>query len=157
MPYSSFPTLSTTGLVLLRGKKEPQIAREWPLIGHLHLFTGSLLPHISLRALVEKYGPVYTIRIRVHLALVMSSWELAKELFTTNDVATCSHAKFIGANHLAYNYAMLGFSPYGHFWRNMRKITALELLSNHQLKFVRTYVFHMLGTYVTILCNWLIL
>ena len=22
---------------------------------------------------------------------------------------------------------------------------------------VRTYVFHMLGTYVTILCNWLIL
>ena len=25
------------------------------------------------------------------------------------------------------------------------------------IRFVRTYVFHMLGSYVTILCNWLIL
>ena len=27
----------------------------------------------------------------------------------------------------------------------------------HLIKFVRTYVIHLLGTYVTILCNWLIL
>lgn len=95
------------------------------------------LPHISLGALAEKYGPVYTIRIGVHPALVVSSWEIAKECFTTNDVATCSRPKFIGANHLSYNYAMFGFSPYGPFWRDMRKIIALELLSNRRLELLK--------------------
>ncbi|KAK4599593.1 hypothetical protein RGQ29_009581 [Quercus rubra] len=118
-------------------EKAPEAAGGWPLIGHLHLFTGSQLPHISLGALAEKYGPVYTIRIGVHPALVVSSWEIAKECFTTNDVATCSRPKFIGANHLSYNYAMFGFSPYGPFWRDVRKIVALELLSNRRLELLK--------------------
>ena len=40
--------------------------------------------------------------------------------------------------------------------------TRISTLSSHRIHqaltafFVRTYVFHMLGSYVTILCNWLI-
>ena len=33
----------------------------------------------------------------------------------------------------------------------------LKPFSNYINYFVRTYVIHLLGTYVTILCNWLIL
>uniref|UniRef100_A0A2N9IFN5 Cytochrome P450 n=1 Tax=Fagus sylvatica TaxID=28930 RepID=A0A2N9IFN5_FAGSY len=118
-------------------QKAPEAAGGWPLIGHLRLFTGSQLPHISLGDLAEKYGPAFTIRIGVHPALVISSWEMAKECFTTNDVAACSRPKFIAAKHFSYDYAMFGFSPYGPFWREIRKIIALELLSNHQLELLK--------------------
>ncbi|KAK7839933.1 putative leucine-rich repeat receptor-like protein kinase, partial [Quercus suber] len=37
---------------------------------------------------------------------------------------------------------------------NLEKLTLLHICNN---QLVRTYVFHLLGTYVTILCNWLIL
>ena len=39
------------------------------------------------------------------------------------------------------------------FWRNFRERNPSQTLESY----IRTYVFHMLGSYVTILCNWLIL
>jgi cytochrome P450 len=121
-----------------KGKRAPEAAGGWPLIGHLRLLGGSHeLPHITLGALAEKYGPAFTIRIGVHPALVISSWELAKECFTTNDVALCSRPNLVGSKHLGYNYAMFGFCPSGSYWREMRKITTSELLSNRRLELLK--------------------
>lgn len=118
-------------------KTAPEAAGGWPLIGHLLLLGGSQLPHITLGSLAEKYGPIFTIRIGAHPAVVISSLELAKECFTTQDVALCSRPQFIAADHLSYNYVMFGFSPYGPFWREMRKIISLELLSNRRLELLK--------------------
>jgi cytochrome P450 len=120
-----------------KGKRAPEAAGGWPLIGHLRLLAGSQLPHITLGALAEKYGPAFTIRIGVHPALVISSWELAKECFTNNDVALSSRPKLVGSKHLGYNYVMFGLSPYGPYWREMRKITNMELLSNRRLELLK--------------------
>ncbi|KAF3446243.1 hypothetical protein FNV43_RR11422 [Rhamnella rubrinervis] len=124
--------------------KPPEAEGGWPLFGHLHLFGGSSsqLPHISLGALADKYGPVFTIQIGVHPTLVINNWEVAKECYTTYDVAVSSRPKSIAAQILGCNYANFGFSPYGPFWRKMRKLTASELLSNSRLqmlKHVRAY------------------
>jgi hypothetical protein len=44
-----------------KGKRAPEAAGGWPLIGHLRLLGGSHeLPHITLGALAEKYGPAFT-------------------------------------------------------------------------------------------------
>lgn len=120
-----------------KAKRAPEAAGGWPLIGHLRLLGGSELPHITLGALAEKYGPAFTIRIGVHPALVISSWELAKECYTTNDVVLCSRPNLVGSKHLGYNYAMFGFCPYGSYWREMRKITVSELLSNRRLELLK--------------------
>jgi cytochrome P450 len=121
-----------------KGKRAPEAAGGWPLIGHLRLLGGSdQLPHIALGALAEKYGPAFTIRIGVHPALVISSWELAKECFTTNDVALSSRPKLAGTKHLGYNHVMFGFCPYSSYWREMRKITCSELLSNRRLELLK--------------------
>jgi hypothetical protein len=53
---------------------------------------------------------------------------------TTNDAAVSSRPKLAAVEHLGYNYAMFGFAPYGPYWRELRKIVTLELLSNRRLE-----------------------
>ncbi|PON99151.1 Cytochrome P450, E-class, group I [Trema orientale] len=121
-----------------RVSKPPEAAGGWPIIGHLHLLGGShQLPHITLANLADKYGPAFTIRVGIHPTLVISSRELAKECFTTNDLAVSTRPKLIGAEVLGWNYLSLGFAPYGPYWRELRKITASELLSNIRLEQLR--------------------
>ncbi|KAB2030101.1 hypothetical protein ERO13_D05G201266v2 [Gossypium hirsutum] len=115
------------------GKAAPVAAGAWPIIGYLPLLGGPKAPHETLGDLGEKYGPAYMIRIGVHPALVVNSSDVAKEIFTTNDLHVSSRSEFAAAKHLGYNYAMFGFSPYGQYWREMRKITMVEVLSNHRI------------------------
>ncbi|XP_020236807.1 cytochrome P450 CYP82D47 [Cajanus cajan] len=119
-------------------RKPPAAGGGWPLIGHLHLLGGSGEPPCeALGALADKYGPIFSIRVGVHPAVVVSSWELAKECFTTHDVVISSRPKFTAAKILGYDYANFGFSPYGKFWREMRKLTASELLSATRFELLR--------------------
>ncbi|KAM3688755.1 hypothetical protein ACJW31_10G174900 [Castanea mollissima] len=112
----------------------PDVDGAWPLIGHLHLLGGLQPPHITLGNMADKYGPIFTIWLGVHRTLVVSSWEIAKECFTTNDKVFANRPKGLAPEVLGYNYAMIGFSPYGPFWRQVRKIATLEVLSNHRLE-----------------------
>ncbi|KAG5543328.1 hypothetical protein RHGRI_016157 [Rhododendron griersonianum] len=110
----------------------PEAGGGWPLIGHLPLLRG----HMGglLGALADKHGPIFTIRLGVHRALVVSKPEIAKECLSgLNDNAFPNRPKSIAIDHLSYNYANFALSPYGPYWREMRKITVLELLSNHRL------------------------
>ncbi|KAL5979338.1 hypothetical protein ACLOJK_019236 [Asimina triloba] len=84
-------------------------------------------------SLADKYGPALLIRLGARPALVISSWELTKECFTTNDKVLAGRPKFEVCTQMAFNNAALGFAPYGAYWRDMRKITVLELLSTRQL------------------------
>ncbi|XP_068636017.1 xanthotoxin 5-hydroxylase CYP82C4-like [Aristolochia californica] len=43
----------------------------------------------------------------------------------------------VPAELLGYNYAMFGFTPYGPYWREIRKIATLELLSNRRLELLK--------------------
>ena len=115
-------------------RSPPEASGVWPIIGHLPLLGGSRPAHITLGEMADKHGPIFTIRIGVHRALVVSSWEIVKECFTTNDKAFCNRPKAVALEHMAYNYAMFGFSPYGPYWRQLRKIATLELLSNHRIQ-----------------------
>lgn len=118
------------------GKKKaaPKAGGAWPVIGHLHLLGGAEPPHIVLGNMAEKYGPIFTIKMGVYRALVVSSWETAKECFTTHDKAFAGRPRTLASELLTYDGAMMGFSPYGPYWRQVRKITTVELLSNHRLE-----------------------
>ena len=41
----------------------PEAVGAWPVIGHLHLLQGSKLPHVTLGALADEYGPIFTIKL----------------------------------------------------------------------------------------------
>uniref|UniRef100_A0A803LJS6 Cytochrome P450 n=1 Tax=Chenopodium quinoa TaxID=63459 RepID=A0A803LJS6_CHEQI len=113
--------------------KPPQPCGSWPVIGHLHLL--GELPHITLGKSADKYGQIFMIKLGIHQALVVSTAEMAKEcLGSTNDKSFLNRPQKIFIEHMAYNGAMLGFSQYGQYWREMRKITTIELLSAHQVE-----------------------
>ena len=149
LQYLNVTTIGVLGILFLSyyllvrrsraGKRRigPEAAGAWPIIGHLHLLGGSQLPHVTLGTMADTYGPVFTIRLGVHRALVVSSWEMAKECLTTNDQAASSRPELLASKHLGYNYSMFGFSPYGSYWREVRKIISLELLSNRRLELLK--------------------
>ncbi|XP_020229284.1 cytochrome P450 82A4 [Cajanus cajan] len=115
-------------------KEAPMVAGAWPILGHLPLLSGSQRPHRTLGALADKYGPVFTIKLGVKEALVINNWEVAKECFTTNDIVVSSRPKLVAVEHLGYNQALLPVAPYGPYWRELRKITTSEILSNRRIE-----------------------
>ncbi|RVX15239.1 Cytochrome P450 82A3 [Vitis vinifera] len=149
LQYLNVTTIGVLGILFLSyyllvrrsraGKRRiaPEAAGAWPIIGHLHLLGGSQLPHVTLGTMADKYGPIFTIRLGVHRALVVSSREVAKECFTTNDSAVSGRPKLVAPEHLGYNYAMFAFSPYDAYWREVRKIVNTELLSNRRLELLK--------------------
>ncbi|PWA40353.1 hypothetical protein CTI12_AA563440 [Artemisia annua] len=119
-------------------KEAPELDGGWPIIGHLHLLGGGdQLLYRTLGAMADKYGPAFNIRLGTRCAFVVSSWEVAKECFTTNDKALASRPKTAAVKHMGYNYAVFGFAPYTPFWRDMRKIATIELLSNRRLEMLK--------------------
>ncbi|XP_054818090.1 cytochrome P450 CYP82D47-like [Prosopis cineraria] len=119
------------------GKLPPEAGGAWPVIGHLHLLGGTEPPHIALGKMADKYGPIFSLRLGVHPTLVVSSWEIAKECFTVNDRAFAGRPKILAFEIMGYNFGMFGTSPYGSYWRHVRKIAILEVLSNHRLEMLK--------------------
>ncbi|CAL8995827.1 unnamed protein product [Prunus brigantina] len=121
-----------------KSREAPEPAGAWPIIGHLHLLGGGdQLLYRTLGAMADKYGSAFNIRLGSRRAFVVSSWEVAKECFTVNDKALASRPTTVAAKHMGYNYAVFGFAPYSPFWREMRKIATLELLSNRRLEMLK--------------------
>ncbi|PNY06674.1 cytochrome p450 82a3-like protein [Trifolium pratense] len=115
----------------------PQAGGSWPIIGHLHLFGTQQLTHKTLGMMADKHGPIFTIKLGSYKVLILSSSEMAKECFTIHD-KTFSTRPYVAASKLmGYNYAMFGFTPYGPYWREIRKLTTHELLSNHRLELLK--------------------
>ncbi|XP_068654527.1 cytochrome P450 CYP82D47-like [Aristolochia californica] len=120
-----------------RHQGPPEVSGWRPIIGHLHLIGGNRLPHRTLGALADTYGPLFTLWIGLQRAVVVSSWKHAKECLTTNDKVLANRPPLTAGKYLGYNFSVLGFAKYGPYWREVRKIATLELLSTHRLELLK--------------------
>ncbi|KAM6550771.1 hypothetical protein CsatB_000579 [Cannabis sativa] len=101
------------------------------------MLRGPTPTHITLGAMADRYGPVFRVRLGSQQGLVVSNSEIAKECFTTNDLKIASRPSLLVAEHIGYDYAMFVFAPHGAFWREIRKIATVELLSNRRLELLK--------------------
>ncbi|PHT84745.1 hypothetical protein T459_13188 [Capsicum annuum] len=119
--------------LLLSSKRQsrniPEPAGAWLIIGHLHLPNGPQMAHKIFVHMADKYGSIFQLKLRVNYVVIVSDHKIAKESFTTNDMAFANWPKHIASGILGYNNVMFAFVPYGPYWREMRKIVTVELLS----------------------------
>ncbi|KAL1830988.1 hypothetical protein ACET3Z_000639 [Daucus carota] len=106
-----------------------------PIIGHLHLLGKN--PHQDLQKLSEKHGPIMSMRLGFVPNIIVSSPDAAKLFLKTHDLNFASRPPLEAAKHISYENRNLSFSTYGPYWRNMRKLCTLELLSNLKINSFR--------------------
>ncbi|GMN56887.1 hypothetical protein TIFTF001_027689 [Ficus carica] len=110
----------------------PPSPSKLPIIGNLHQLGNN--PHISLRDLAQKYGPIPYLQLGHVPTVIISSARLAQEVMKTHDLSFSSRPKIIATKYLFYNFADIGFSPYGAYWRFIRKICVLKLFSGRRVQ-----------------------
>lgn len=99
-----------------------------PFIGNIHQLVGSQTHHI-LRDLANEYGPIMSLQFGEVSAIVVSSPEVAKEMLMTHDLHFAQRPYILTAEIIAYNFSDIAFSPYGQYWKALRKICTMELFS----------------------------
>ncbi|CAK8537671.1 unnamed protein product [Lathyrus sativus] len=107
--------------------KKPPGPRALPIIGNLHLL--GKLPHRALQSLSKKYGPIMSMQFGQVPAVVISSSKSAELFLKTHDLVFASRPKTQATDILYYGSQGLVFSEYGPYWRNVRKLVILKLLS----------------------------
>ncbi|MCE5166723.1 hypothetical protein HAX54_025100 [Datura stramonium] len=106
-----------------------------PIIGSLHHLTGTL-PHRTFRRLAQRYGPLMYLQLGQIPTVVVSSPSMAKQVLKTQDLNFATRPEFTSTKIIFYNNKDIAFSQYGDYWRQMRKICTIELLS---AKMVRSF------------------
>eukprot|EP00253_Pinus_taeda_P030455 PITA_30455 len=125
--------LVATWAFFFRGRKLrlPPGPFAFPIIGNLHMM--GELPHKALAELSLKYGPLMSLRLGSALTLVVSSPDVAKEFLKTHDLLFASRPPSAATKYLWYNSSDITFSPYGRYWRQMRKLCVVQLLSSRRI------------------------
>ncbi|GMP79614.1 hypothetical protein CsSME_00035091 [Camellia sinensis var. sinensis] len=103
-----------------------------PILGHLHLLKEPL--YQTFQAFSDKDGPIILLRFGPRNVLVVNSPSAVEECFTKNDVIFANRPPSLHSKHLSYNSTTIAAAPYGDLWRNLRRITNLEILSTVQLE-----------------------
>ncbi|CAM0953939.1 unnamed protein product [Alopecurus aequalis] len=115
-----------------KGLKLPPGPPQPPVLGNLHQL--GPLPHQSLRDLARRHGPVMFLRLGMTSALAVSSAAAARDVMRTHDADCCNRPELPGNKQLTYGFKSVAFSPYGAYWRDMRRLFATELLGARRLR-----------------------
>ncbi|CAH9132332.1 unnamed protein product [Cuscuta epithymum] len=104
-----------------------------PLVGHLYLVRKQPL-HKALYDVSKRYGRVLFLRFGRRPILLVSSPSAAEECFTKNDIVFANRPRLLAGKYLGYNFTSLPFLSYGERWRNLRRISAVEVLSSYRIQ-----------------------
>ncbi|TYH36228.1 hypothetical protein ES332_D13G249700v1 [Gossypium tomentosum] len=116
----------------------PPSPPKLPIIGNIHQL--GMLPHRSLRDLSRNYGSLLLLQLGYNPTVLISSPELVKEIVKNHDIIFSNRPRTTAVDMLFYNCGDMVFAPYGEFWRQVKKISVLELFSHRRVnsfQFVR--------------------
>ncbi|KAH7862186.1 hypothetical protein Vadar_001216 [Vaccinium darrowii] len=110
----------------------PPGPRGLPIVGYLPFLSTNL--HQQFVELAHQYGPIYKLWFGKKLCVVLNSPALAKEVVRDQDTVFADRDPPIAGLALTYGGKDILWSPYGHYWRTIRKVFVREMLSNTSLE-----------------------
>ncbi|XP_059630225.1 cytochrome P450 71AU50-like [Cornus florida] len=112
-------------------KTIPPGPKALPILGHIHLL--GKLPHRDLQHLAKEYGPIMYMRFGFVPNIIVSSSEAAEQFLKTHDLAFATRPPLESAKYMSYEQRNLSMAEYGPYWRNIRKLCTVELLSSNKI------------------------
>ena len=122
---------SHIGLAKKKSHNLPPGPKPIPIFGNI--FGLGKKPHRTFTNLTKIYGPLMRVKLGSVTTIVVSSASIAKEMFLKNDQALSSRTipdSVRACDHSKFSYAWIPISPK---WRNLKKISVIQLLSNKRL------------------------
>ncbi|XP_057795584.1 cytochrome P450 71A8-like [Salvia miltiorrhiza] len=117
-------------------KNPPPSPPKLPILGNLHQLLGSF-PHQNLDALAKKHGPLMLLHFGNVPVLMASSADAAREIMRVHDLTFSKRPVYKVHRKVVYDGKDLTFAPYGEYWKQMRGIFVLKLLSSKRVQSVR--------------------
>ncbi|CAD6272353.1 unnamed protein product [Miscanthus lutarioriparius] len=100
-----------------------------PVVGNW-LQVGDDLNHRNLMALAKRFGDIFLLRMGVRNLAVVSTPELAKEVFHTQGVEFGSRTRNVVFDIFTGKGQDMVFTVYGDHWRKMRRIMTVPFFTN---------------------------
>ncbi|CAN1352210.1 Desmethyl-deoxy-podophyllotoxin synthase [Linum perenne] len=134
----SFISFIIKKLTQSSNKYLPPAPWKLPYIGHIHHFiTTAQPPHRRLRQLAEKHGDVIRMDLGEIPHVIVSSAEAAKQVMRTHDISFAQRPFHPHQAKVMYGGINLIHAPYGDYWRQLRRIATLELLTARRVESLR--------------------
>ncbi|KAI3858618.1 hypothetical protein MKX03_029567, partial [Papaver bracteatum] len=118
-----------------------------PVLGNLLMIGKS--PHRDLHCLSIQYGPIFYMRLGFVPTIVVSTPQTAELFLKTHDLNFAGRPFSSAAKSISYDQKGLAFATYGPYWRNIRKLCTLKLLSSKKVESFRSMRSTELGLLVT--------
>ena len=125
-----FPTIFKTKRQ--NWKNAPPGPLGWPIVGNLPQLSKNF--HEDLFHLSEKYGPIFSLKLGRKPAIVVSSPELAFEVFKLEEASFYSRTINEAIRAVTYNAASILWIPHSPRWSVLRRILISDILSNNSLR-----------------------
>ncbi|KAK4383896.1 cytochrome [Sesamum angolense] len=132
VPLFMFWTITKWFYKPAANKKLPPSPWKLPILGNL-LQLG-LFPHRNLQSLAKKHGPLMLLHIGTVPTLVVSSADVAREILKTHDLIFADRPQSSVGRRLLYDFKDVFVAPYGEYWRQLKSICVLQLLSNKRVQ-----------------------
>ncbi|WVZ14798.1 hypothetical protein V8G54_012364 [Vigna mungo] len=108
-------------------KTSPPSPPKLPIIGNLHQL--GTLTHRTLRSFAQTYGPLMLLHFGKVPVLVVSTPEAAREVMKTHDLIFSNRPHRKMFDIFLYDSKDVASAPYGNYWRQIKSISVLHLLS----------------------------
>nr|AUG98165.1 cytochrome p450 [Trachyspermum ammi] len=109
-------------------RKLPPGPRKLPIIGNILQLAGEV-QHRAITDMSKKYGPIMHLQLAEVPALVVSSSLIAREVMKTHDLAFSNRSLIQVSKIMLEGCKDVVFNEYDDYWRQMRKICTVELLT----------------------------
>ncbi|TVU02005.1 hypothetical protein EJB05_52540, partial [Eragrostis curvula] len=120
------------------GVRPPPGPWRLPVIGSLHHLLGKPLVHRAMADLARRLdAPLMYLKLGEVPVVVATSPDAAREIMKTHDVTFATRPCTATLKILMKDGHGLAFAPYGDLWRQLRKISVLELLSARRVQSFR--------------------